>query len=170
TQRQPADTAMIKLNELAIGLRALRLAHGEVVFLRRLVPQVFVERCKSSRAIAVRSALDLQLQQTHLDAHLNQRTGVLSAPHADAHRLWFVRPITEDAVDVGMAWHIGKVAVIVQSFGGNWTSSCGCARESPFTHASHPQWHYAALRKKMLVTLPFSLPVLAADVVVSLTT
>ena len=107
-QRQPANAAVIVLVELPVDLDAPLLGEFELLsFLERRGDKEVVKGGKAMGPLAVGPARRLELQQAHVDPHLQQLApvGAGDAPHHGA--AGNKRPLAEQAVDVEIAGKIG---------------------------------------------------------------
>ena len=100
TQGQPADPAMIELDEFAIHFATLRVADREIVVVNRLAYQVIEIRFETKRPGAVRPVRGLQLEESHVDPHLDYGAPIVTFFHAHVDRLRVVLPLPQQAIDV----------------------------------------------------------------------
>lgn len=105
-QGEPADAAMIKLHELPVDLDTLLLAQLKAVaFVQCAADQVIVDGLFALGARAVGASLGFQLQDPHLNAHLDHVPTVFSLNDPNAYTFRFIGPVTKDVVNVLVSCH-----------------------------------------------------------------
>ena len=105
-QRQPADPAVIELEEFAIHLHALLLGQRERLgFAQGLLDQRVEQRIGTLGPGAVGTTGRFHLQHAHLDPHLHDLTSVLCTDQPCTEHARLVRPILQDPVDVAAFGH-----------------------------------------------------------------
>ena len=101
TQREPADTTVIKLHKLAIRLRALLIAELEVIaFANHLTDEVVEIGVGAARPLPIGTKLRLQLQEPHIDPHLDHFATTGCRHHAGVDFSRSDRPARQQSLDL----------------------------------------------------------------------
>ena len=89
---------MIELDEFAIRLKALIVAHHEIFVLFFDVQHTVQKGGKTVWSQAVRSPLSFHLQNAEVNPHLDDITSVIPFYQSDRQRMWVELPIMQNAV------------------------------------------------------------------------
>jgi hypothetical protein len=97
-QTQPGDSAVVVLDEFAIGFEALIFVHDKILVAFFDIQHPIQERSAALDLLAIGATLGFHLQDAEVHAHLDDIPSVVSFDQADGESVRIERPVPQDFI------------------------------------------------------------------------